>query len=259
MVRTGLFQRLLIAAVAVACGTSAAPAGIVDAGGEPDPTFAGLRLWLSGGSDVFNDAGVTPATDGQTVQQWNNLATAAGAASNSSQGNAAYRPTFEDGLGDLLGGNPVVRFDGSSTYLDGTVTMGTDKTFFMVWKDTGTTGTCCSGGIGTRTGGSSDFNGLMSVRSGSEVRTFADFSGAGFAGNTNILGTPVIGTALYQASGTSLYLNGASDGSNTADWGRAPTQYQVGTRNNEAGRYLRGDVAEILVYEGALSADDQKI
>ena len=60
MVRTGLFQRLLIAAVAVACGTSAAPAGIVDAGGEPDPTFAGLRLWLSGGSDVFNDAGVTP-------------------------------------------------------------------------------------------------------------------------------------------------------------------------------------------------------
>src|ERR1051325_2206475 len=57
---------------------------------SPVPT-ANLVLWLKADTQVYNNAGTTLATNGQTVQQWNDQS---GNGYNVSQATSGNRPTF---------------------------------------------------------------------------------------------------------------------------------------------------------------------
>lgn len=106
---------------------------------------AGTTVWLRADEGVYNNAGTTLATNGQTVQQWSTLNNVA--AANATQATAANRPTFQT---NVANGNPVVRFN-TTHWLDfGTlsVTNTSDLAMFMTFQPTVSTG----GGIGDDVG-----------------------------------------------------------------------------------------------------------
>ena len=246
MKATKTLAMLLLALSLVLGTTGMTRAAVVLPSGEPDPAHGTLKLWMSADTGVFSDAGSTAAVNGGTVQQWNNRSTATGAGTDATSVNS---PTYHT---TGIGGLPVVRFNGSNQYFNGSVSVGGPKTFFLV-MDAAATGTCCSGGIGTRSGGSSNWNGLHVTKSGTDTKFFADRSGSGLWGTTVITNTPTIGALTY-ASGTTIYLNGpVVDGSNASNFQSAGSQYQIATRNNEHSRYLNGDIAELLVYNDVLT------
>lgn len=71
----------------------------------------GLQLWLKADTGVFSDAGVTLATNGATVQQWNDQS---GNGNNATQVTGAARPTYKT---NQLNSLPALTFDGVNAYL----------------------------------------------------------------------------------------------------------------------------------------------
>ncbi len=71
-------------------------------------SIAGLALWFDATRNVYSDAGTTLATNGQTVQQWNDLSTSA---KNLTQASAGARPTYNT---NVKNGLPAITFDGVS-------------------------------------------------------------------------------------------------------------------------------------------------
>jgi hypothetical protein len=61
-------------------------------------------LWLSADSQVFSDAGVTPAANTNNVGQWNDRS---GNGRNAAHATVAERPNYQTGV---LNGLPVIRF-----------------------------------------------------------------------------------------------------------------------------------------------------
>lgn len=92
---------------------------------------SGLTSWFESDSGVFTDAGTTPATNGQTVQQWNNRSSSG----NASQATSAARPLFVTGA--FSTGQPAVRFDGSDDFMTATLTGTSARTVFFVGKSNG--------------------------------------------------------------------------------------------------------------------------
>ncbi|OFY39124.1 MAG: hypothetical protein A2275_13400 [Bacteroidetes bacterium RIFOXYA12_FULL_35_11] len=70
-------------------------------------------LWLKGDVGLYSDAGITPATNGNPIQQWNDFS---GNANNISQATGSKQPVFYT---NILNGRPVVRFDGSDDIVKG--------------------------------------------------------------------------------------------------------------------------------------------
>jgi hypothetical protein len=98
------------------------------------PVTSGNVLWLKADAAVYNDAGVTAATNGQTVQQWNDQS---GNGNNVTQTTAGNRPVFQTAA---MGTQPALFFDGAvgTKYLNNTisnlVTAGGARTTFIVSK-----------------------------------------------------------------------------------------------------------------------------
>jgi len=78
--------------------------------------------WYRSDQGLWQDAGVTPAVlDGDVVGRWEDISANA---DHVNQANAGNKPTLQSGAADLLGGHPVVRFDGINDYLQGAFTTG---------------------------------------------------------------------------------------------------------------------------------------
>jgi Concanavalin A-like lectin/glucanases superfamily len=98
------------------------------------PVTSGNVLWLKADAAVYNDGGVTAATNGQTVQQWNDQS---GNGNNVTQATAGNRPVFQTAA---MGAQPAIFFDGAAgtKYLNNTisnlVTAGGARTTFIVSK-----------------------------------------------------------------------------------------------------------------------------
>lgn len=67
------------------------------------------------GQEAYTDAGVTLAVNGQTVRQWSDIS---GNANNLTQSTSSSRPTL---VTNQINGQPVLNFDGTSDYLDGSL------------------------------------------------------------------------------------------------------------------------------------------
>ena len=232
----------------------------------PPPATAlpvpGATLWLRA-----SDLQAAGAVDGSAVARWGKLA----------QANATCRPTF---VADALGpGAPAVHFagahgpgawDGSFLHNSALTLPGNGSTHFAVFRDGGSTASCCSGivfwggadiGISTAPvppGGSvDDDDGAASVPSARVLVALADGPGIGSFDTLDIAGRLVQVDATYDAGGASVAVGGcihAKQGD--VPVGRAGAGMMVGSRNNELGRYFKGDIAEVIIYPRALNSSE---
>lgn len=90
--------------------------------------ISGLQFWVSSDQRVYSDAGTTLATNGQTVQQWNDLS---GNSRNVSQGTAGARPTYNTAV---LNGKPVITFDGVDDVMQASFTLNQPEHVFLVFR-----------------------------------------------------------------------------------------------------------------------------
>lgn len=219
----------------------------------------GLKLWLRA------DAGVT--LDGTNhVSAW---ADQSGLARHGSQSNTSARPLF---VSNALNGNPVLRFDGGNDFfsLAGQVLTTQQFTIMAVVNDTRGNGDTSFREIFSNW----DFsNHITSVFFGTtdndgnnnpvRARLTDQVGGATDPGNTQVgvgsivnPATHFIFTGIASASDTQVYQNTnllASKGGPLSAL-NLTTGYVIGRQGALNSEYWRGDMAEILVYDHALSA-----
>jgi hypothetical protein len=229
-------MRLAIGAAMVAA--MAAPAGAL-------PVTSGLELWLDATdtSTLYQNAGMTtPVTAaGQNVRGW---ADKSGKTNDATTGGSA--PTYQTGV---IGGQDVVRFNRTQLTVAGGINVpsGQDRTAFAVIDYT--TLTQNSEVFGTSTGNMADVGTYTSsqrlrLRQGSNV-----FSAPGSVPTgSNLLAMEGGG------GGTRAWRNGTpiiSTGGTFFGWGM-DSNLGVGGANFGGREYI-GDLAELVVYDRALS------
>ena len=209
--------------------------------------------------------------DGSTIATWYDNGKQSTTQNNAIQGTISLRPLFKEYIFD--GAIPAVRFDGLDDYLYISREISEDFTIIAVFKTTGgstLTGTNWYGGAGIVdaevVGAAKDF-GLTIQKSGRIL--------AGTGGNSD---TTIFHNGLYnngrahmvfftrtQSSGTiKLYADGgktalASSSSTGTSALTSPARITFGSLQNlAAGRYLDGDVAEIIIYSRALTTEERE-
>lgn len=115
----------------------------------PTPPQGNLVQWWSADSGAYNDAGVTLATNGQTVQQWDDRTASD---SNASQATAGSRPTFNT---SVINGLPALTGDGVDNFdtISNQVNLGNAYSLFIAFRWEGNAGVLLGnnegGAIGT--------------------------------------------------------------------------------------------------------------
>jgi Bacterial Ig domain/Concanavalin A-like lectin/glucanases superfamily len=213
------------------------------------PPANGQELWLKA------DAGVTTNADG-TVAIW---------ADQSGNGNDALEPSVGGGptfILDPVSGKPALEFDGSTRYLDiansPSTDLSGDLSMFYVANF-------------------ADFAGYRGVLSRCEgpypvpFDYYATASGGlptvvrgGTVGASTVYGISPLPAATYVVAGVTVdadtgthWLNGRFNGSGTFSQSTSDTgkPLRVGSRD-DFGTQFKGELAEIIVYNRALSGND---
>lgn len=208
--------------------------------------ITGLTVWLR--ADCVNGVDDDP-TDNSTVTTWTDIS------GNSNNATSSGSPTFQSDSGNLINTQPVINFNGSSTFSSIDIRPGTrpNISIFAVYKERGSGNR--EGVWGIDDGGWDRFfiakwsgdNGLISVGNQANVAS------------TGIIGTPTLVTTVMRhnvSSGTTVYVNGASaatltDGSNLT---AAYTSMLIGSGGS--GLNFTGDIAEIIIFNQALTNSD---
>lgn len=206
-----------------------------------------LEVWLRSDQGVFNDAGVSLASDGQSVQQWNDQS---GNGYNASQLNGGEQPAFQTGE---INGMPVIRFDGSNdSFNDDHSGLGgiNARTIFVVYK------------VSSSLQQNTDLGQVWGYYEGGahialDPRS-ANQRGWSFDGNGSNQGA-------YAINGNNEI--GPFSNNNISQWSydqpqvafvefnaqRTLSRQIIGDLVNPAGHYYGGDIAEIIVFSNVLS------
>ena len=207
-------------------------------------SIPGLVLWFEADKQVYSDAGVTPATNGSTVQQWNDQSASA---VNMSQATSASRPTYNT---NQQNGLPLITGDGVDDFMKtGVITVSQPTTVFLAFKYI------------TFVPKFQIIDGLIS--SGLQFRMDSSAPTIGiFAGGTFIPPGTVATAGAFQIM-TGIF-NGASSAAQTNNGAKGITA-NVGTNSSNGitlfarpapDRFTNASVGEILVYNSALSDSD---
>lgn len=214
--------------------------------------IAGLSLWL----DASQIAGLS---DGDPVTTW---ADASGNGYDVTQGTTANKPVYKTGI---MNGRAVVRFDGSNDFLantaDDPVGAGGARTVFMVGEMVNLSGAT----ILCFRRSTLIYNQSIVLFSG-QYYIYTD--GVNASSNATIPNPSAAVTNPFQimlrstGSGNKITcrINQADrtvtqSGSVSAESGAAG--FSVGYRADIPGNYYNGDMAEIIVYDSALSSSDR--
>jgi hypothetical protein len=211
-------------------------------------SISGLKLWLSADSGAYNDAGITLATNNQSVRQWNDKSSNA---QNSFQSTAGNRPLF---ISSAINGKPVIRFDGIDDSLDlGQSLTGSTQTIFFVAKTTDTT----NGSIVLTTIAINGDRYIVIAPSGNDLVTFAHYDPTLANSPTGIGTNFVLVTCIQNGTNGTAYLNGRAGTTNTGfSTDNTRTLDSIGGYPGAAFR-MEGDIAEIIYYDVALSDNDR--
>lgn len=226
-------------------------------------------LWLKADAGAYTDAGVTLATNGQPVQQWNDQS---GNGNHVTQTTAVNKPVFKS---PDATGKQALYFDGTNgkIFLNNTtsnlVTGGTARTVFVVARRDcnahaggvlgGTLFTFRRAGIiNTLTYGSNSY--------GTPVYIYSDNNGVG-NNNASITGTaidsafsPTIVTYKIPAAGGQVQCNlnsvaqTVNQGSGSVTTETGTTGFTVGDREDQVDLDWSGWIYEVIVYNRSLSA-----
>lgn len=233
MRRPFLFLAALCAAAAFA---ATFPVSFWASGFSP-ASISGLKVWLK--ADAINQ------TDGSAVSSWPD---SSGNANNATQATGTNQPIFKTAI---LNGRPIVRFDGTNDNLK-TAAFASPlsvSTIFVVAK------------MSTADQIQYFYDGITTTNRNALLRYDAANGGQldQFAG-TEVFGAFVKGSfvvlsSVFNGASSATYNNGASIISGNVGT-QTLTGLSVGAdRINVA--FLNGDIAEILVYDSALSSTDR--
>lgn len=208
--------------------------------------ISGLSLWLR--ADCVSGVADIPA-DNSTISTWSDLS------GNGNNATSSGTPTFQSDSGNLINSQPVINFNGSSSFssIDIRPTTRPNLTIFAVYKERGSGNR--EGVWGIDDGGWDRFfiakwsgnNGLISVGNQANVA------------NTGVIGSATLVTTVMKhnvSSGTTVYVNGVlaatlTDGSNPT---AAYTNLLIGSGGS--GLNFNGDIAEIIIFSQALTNSD---
>lgn len=216
------------------------------------PPAIGRQLWLRA------DAGVTTNASG-AVTAWDDQS---GNANNASQSlDENFAPSL---VSNAANGHPVLRFDGTDDYLEvasstSIAITGDIASFFVVKFDDFATFRAVWGKTDINQPRPTDY---YVVPGGGVPRVFR----GGDGGNDSVDGAGRLATNSYMVLGFnqsgnafSHHLNGAPFGAGSMD--AVPTDagkpLRIGTRDDFATQ-MKGDIAELLIYDAALSGADLK-
>ncbi len=189
--------------------------------------ITGLKLWLKA------DA-ITGLNDGDAISSW---VDSSGLSNNATQATGTKQPLYKT---NIINGQPVVRFDGTDDFL-GFTSVTTIRTMFFVVK---------------WTGAYNDYAPLLG-----HPTLFNVVGGAG----DDLFEPTATSTNVLNGTG---YLNGVTTSPSSMvkpttmsilsfkTIGNVSAQYVTNDRN-AAGRVWRGDFAEIIIYDSALSDTDR--
>ena len=214
------------------------------------PAAANLKLWLSA------DKGVT-ATGG-SVSAWDDQS---GNLNNAAQSDTTAQPQLVD---NAVNNKPVIRFDGDNDYLSvsnspSVAIAGDITTFFVVNFDDFDTFRAVWAKTASNLPAANDWYALPNTGiprayrgNGAAANGFVDGTTALTAGAYLIVGWDTAGTTLHH------YLNGEPNGEGqiTAALADAGTPLLIGTRGDLFTK-MKGDIAEIVIYNTALSDADR--
>lgn len=238
---------------------------------NPGNTVCGPVLWLKADAGVYTDAGITPATNGQPVQQWNDQS---GNGNDVTQTNNPNKPVF---ITQDASAAPALYFDGANgnMFLNNTtsnlVSSGSARTVFVAARRN-----CSAHGSGVLGGTLFTFRrgGLINTLTygansyGAPVYIYSDNNGVG-NNNAAVNGSaidsafsPVVITYKVPAAGGQLQcnINGISQtvnqgsGSVTAETGS--TGFTVGDREDQVDLDWTGWIYEVIVYNRTLTGTE---
>lgn len=208
-------------------------------------------LWLKADAQVYNDGGVTLATSGQSVQQWNDQS---GNGNNASQAFASNQPTYQTAV---INGNPVVRFDGSTQYLTGTLSsLSAPFTLIVVTSFDNSSQGSNDNDFVFNLGSGSGSNTNASISRGAGGTAIADlyysWDGANTQSGPSLTGQAfTVLTASHNSSSTfHSFSNNSSNGSVSQYSGSLTTNgsFTLGALPSPLLHHLDGDIAEMIVY-----------
>jgi hypothetical protein len=226
---------------------------------------ANLQLWLKADAGVYHDAGTTLATNGQTVQQWNDQS---GNSRHASQATSGNRPGYNTSAKNSL---PAIRFaSASSQYLSHSYT-GELGTAFVVYRnnDATTGGALISGDTSDAvadaayyliprnsagTGVTNKFYGRVTTADTGGAATWNGTSGA-LTGVYDLVAIRNTGSVLKQYEFDILTSTANIPGGQTV---RPINSGYIGMApySRNPGSYLQGDVLEYIVYNPNISDTD---
>lgn len=205
-----------------------------------EPDLIGMSLWLKADEEVEEGAS-NDAENGDVVQFWRDQS------SNNndvSQATLARRPTYNSAQ---LNGNPVVTFDDDFTYLEIASVNLNPRTIYVVYQDasadfntTPFTNDDNDDGTGIGAGDSDGTNIFDTSNTPAEVSD----NGANYANGSDI------GDGTTQARPSSFEIHSRVFNSNLSN---ATWNYYVGNDRGTSGRSIGGSIAEIVVYDFAMT------
>lgn len=233
---------------------------------SPGNVSNNLRWWLKANAGVYTNNGITQATNGQLVQQWNDQSSVGNNARQTTNGN---KPSFAT---NQINGNPSLHFTGND-FITALATPGINSNqsfnFFLVVKQDSylTNGTFTDGNGTFIVDRSTETDNLMSFK-------IVDTNKFGYQKRNNTGGNlegPQSATVaptgvfsiitFYREVGSSygIYIDGRLDAAtsiNTNDQIAGPV-IQLGRHAVNANQGLNGDIAEVIVYNGTLTQTER--
>ncbi len=199
-------------------------------GGFQPSDIAGLKLWLKADSLAL--------ADGNPVSTW----TDSSGNGNDATGSSTARPTYKTAI---VGGKPVVRFDGSNDVLATSFVTPSAHTIFVVYNRTNLSP------IGSGPGGDGPLwrgtNVWPSISSG-----FATLSTTIYTGAWSYLALTWNGTS----TSTGAWLNGADVFTLSSFPVAATDPLQLGSSLDG---FYSGDIAEVCVFDSLLNTTDRQL
>lgn len=230
-------------------------------GGVTPRQFLGLKLWLDAST-------ISGLVDSDPVTTWTDLS---GNGNNATQSTAAAKPTYKT---SVINGRPVVRFDGVDDYLTSTgvvsgfAAQDQPLTVFTVVKANDISVNRALWSLGSSVSNypylwhyiaatSPNYNATLRDDAASATKDFPT-SALPYSTVANAVATTLVTTGT---SG-SLYVNGTLlNAAADVDVGVSTFTYLgIGAqvRSTDINNFLSGDIAEIVVYNRALTADERQ-
>lgn len=221
-------------------------------------SISSLLLWLKADTGTWQDSGkTTPAvSDGDVIGAWVDLS---GNGNDTLQTTTANKPLLKL---NIVNGKPVIRFDGSDDFLsvalDLNLSASDDLTIFLVTKPVDNAATKNIMGNYKNSGDSQGLRLRYSSIEKLEFITRKDAVTITQLRATDPDSTFALGVGQLDSGTQKLYKNGTLQNSaSQSDMTGNNTNVFVGKiRESDTNEYA-GDIAEMLIYDSALSNDDR--